>query len=378
MKIAHIITKLELGGAQQNTLFTCRNLPGEKFETFLISGPGGILDEEALDLNPCFVEELVREVSPVKDFTALMKMISILRELRPDIVHTHSSKAGILGRWAAWFAGVPVILHTFHGFGFNPEQNPLVRNFFIFLEKITALITDAFVFVSGNNREQAGRLRLGDPAKYHLIHSGIVLHPWETGFRPDAEREKMGIEREERVVGTVSCFKPQKAPLDFVEIAAKVKLEIPKVKFIFIGDGELRPLIEKRIEELGMKDDFFLLGWRRDVHKIVPLFDVFLLTSLWEGLPRAILEAFWSEVPAVASRVDGNAEIVTEGEDGYLVPVHNIDQFAEKVLMILGNPDIRRKMGKQGRKKIRGDFDIKIMAERLARLYTKLCSSKNT
>jgi len=163
IKVAHIITKLEMGGAQDNTIYTVKNLNKEKFETILISGKGGILDEKVIsdkEIKIIFVETLKREISPLNDIKAVFEIKKILDKEKPDIIHTHSSKAGIIGRLAGKLSGINKIIHTFHGFGFNNKQNLLLRNFFIFLEKISALITDKLIFVSKENLNIAINLNI--------------------------------------------------------------------------------------------------------------------------------------------------------------------------------------------------------------------------
>jgi len=162
IKVCHIITKLELGGAQKNTLYTVSNLDKEKFDVFLISGEGGILDDEAKKQNfkKYFLKNLVREISPLNDLLALIKIFKILRKEKPDIIHTHSSKAGIIGRIAGFLSGVKIIIHTYHGFGFNEHQRYLVKKFYIFIEKLVSFITDYFIFVSYDNLETAKKYKI--------------------------------------------------------------------------------------------------------------------------------------------------------------------------------------------------------------------------
>mgnify|MGYP001099214476 CR=1 FL=1 len=230
IRVAHIITKLELGGAQQNTLYTIEHLPRDKYEVILISGCGGILDEEAKtipDIKLYFIPSLVREVNPFCDLCAFFALWRILRLLRPHIVHTHSSKAGILGRWAAWFSRYPIsdirypiIIHTFHGFGFNPYQKFSIKEIFIFLEQITALISTKLIAVSEENIRKGTGYFIGSKEKYVLIRSGIKIAQYENvQVDPEKKKRELGIEPEEKVVTMVSPFKPQKAPFDFVQMA---------------------------------------------------------------------------------------------------------------------------------------------------------------
>ena len=376
-KIVHIITKLELGGAQDNTITTCRFLNKEKYKVYLLSGKGGILDNEVKDLNTIFIKELVREINPFYDFITLFKIYKILKKISPDIVHTHSSKAGILGRWASYFLKISSkkdlkIIHTFHGFGFTPSQGFFIRNFFVFLEKVTGKISDVLIFVSEENLKKAKKLKIGDFKKYNLIHSGIHLDRFDIEVDVDKKKEEFGIEKDFFVVGMVACFKKQKNVLTFIDVAKEIKKEFEKVKFVIVGDGVLRKEIEKKIKEYSLKDSFILTGWRRDVNEIIKIFDVSVLTSLWEGLPRFIIESFYCGIPVVASKVDGNIDVVKDGENGFLIEPFDVNGYREKILYLLRNPDVRKKMGERGREIVNGDFDIRVMVKRIEDLYDGL------
>jgi len=393
IRVAHIITKLELGGAQQNTLYTIEHLPRDKYEVILISGCGGILDEEAKKIPQTkvyFVPELVREISPFYDFVAFLRLLRLLRLLRPDIIHTHSSKAGILARWASCFCNLinhftispfhhfTIIIHTFHGFGFNSYLKFPLKEIFIFLEQITALISTKLIAVSEENIKKGTGYFIGNKNKYVLIRSGIKIDQFKEGSRPlraellEKMRKEFRIQPEEKVVTMITPFKPQKAPLDFVRTAKYVKEKTPNVKFLLVGDGELRENLESVICNLQLSGSVLLPGWRRDIPEILAITDIFVLTSLWEGLPRTILEAMSSGKPVVATAVDGNREIVKNGITGFLVPPKEPQKIAEKVIFLLANQEIARKMGNEGKKIINTSFDIDCMVNQLDQLYNSL------
>ncbi|MBI3354102.1 MAG: glycosyltransferase [Nitrospirae bacterium] len=313
IKVVHIITKLELGGAQQNTLYTVSHLNKDKFTPTLIAGSEGLLVDDAkrLGIEAHFLPSLVREINPVKDIQALLDIRRLLLRIKrssqsPIIVHTHSSKAGIIGRWAVFFAGMPVVIHTYHGYGFNDYQSILKRWLFIFLERLTAKITTRFIAVSKNNIEKgitAGIFRSND---IELIRSGIDISEF-SDVKIDKAKKKMelGVEPDKPLVGMIACFKPQKAPLDFIKAAHLVHQIMPNVRFIVAGDGELRTAMEELINSLGLKDKIKLLGFRRDIPEIMKCLDVFALTSLWEGLPKVIVQALSAGIPVVATEADG-------------------------------------------------------------------------
>lgn len=382
IKVAHIITLLELGGAQQNTLWTCEHLNREKYEVILISGEGAFLDESAKkipDLRIYFVSEMVREIRPWKDLLCLVRLLWILQREKPKIVHTHSSKAGILGRIAARLCGVPCIIHSIHGFGFNPIQNFFVRWLFIFLEKWCAKISHALIAVSRENIREGLKLGIGKESLYCLIRSGVDIE----GIRSRAAltdkeklRKELGLSQQQKVVLTVGPFKIQKNPLAYVRLAQQVSKSFPEVQFLMVGDGELRSSLEFKIESLGLKDKVKLIGWRKDVPEILSIADIFVLTSLWEGLPRAAVEALIVGKPVFAFAVNGLLEIVRNGENGYLFEVGEIEAMAKKIEELFRNQELQIKLSENAAKSIDKSFDIHQMVIQQEQLYEKLLIDK--
>lgn len=352
VSVAHIITKLELGGAQQITLFTVANLNRSKFHPIIITGEPGMLDLEARNISDAEfyqIPSLIRMIRPFQDFVALLSLTSLLKRIHPTIVHTHSSKAGIVGRWAARLAGVPIIIHSIHGYGFTPEQHPIIRRVLVALERSTARFTSLFFTDSESNRRQGVELGLFPAERSFMLPPGIDL----TAIRQiqvDVKRKKqeLGLDPARPVVGMVAPFKPQKAPLDFVWLTARVIQKRPDVQFLLVGDGELRPSIEQEIRRYDLSRSILLLGWRQDVPEIMRCLDAFVLTSRWEGLPRVYLEALTSGIPVVGTRVDGAAEVVQDGVNGYLLEPGDVAGLADRVLWLLNHPDEAKRMGHNG------------------------------
>ncbi len=373
--VAHIITKLELGGAQQNTLFTVSHLDRARFRPILISGEPGMLDAEATVLPGVSyyrVPSLVRAIRPWSDATALLALTRLLRRLAPTIVHTHSSKAGILGRLAAAWAHVPIIIHSIHGFGFTPEQPGSSRGILIAAERLAARVTTRFIAVSEANRQLGVRLGLFPKEQCVVIRSGVDLAAIRAG-RVDvaATRRALGLDPSRPVVGMVAPMKPQKAPLDFVRLAAQMRLLNPDAQFVYVGGGELRGAMEDAIQRQGLASTIRLLGWRRDPHEIMRCLDVFVLTSRWEGLPRVYLEALACGVPVVGTRVDGAAEVVQDGVNGYLVDPGDVGGMAERVAGLLADRPLAAAMGRNGQH-LPDEFDIHEMVRRQEQEYEQL------
>ncbi|MFN3966196.1 MAG: glycosyltransferase family 4 protein [Endomicrobiia bacterium] len=378
IKVAHIITKLELGGAQRNTLYTVQNLDRKNFLPVLISGKGGILDNEAKNLKDTklyFLKSLIREINPLSDILALIALTKILRKEKPDIVHTHSSKAGILGRWASKFSGVPIIIHTFHGFGFNDYQKWFTKNFFILLEKLTAKITNKLIAVSKENIKTALKYKIGTKDKYILIRSGIKLSFYKN-LKIDINQKKseLGLPKNSKIITTIGPFKPQKNLTDFIEMA-KIVVNYSLTYspfFLIIGDGEQRKELGLKIKDLNLTEKILLPGWRKDIPELLAITDIFVMTSLWEGLPRAVVEAMVSCKPVVAYSVDGIKDIIVDGKNGFLAKPKDVRTLSEKVIMLLRDEDLAKKLGETGRNSIDESFDIDFMVTQQEKLYQEL------
>ena len=376
--VCHIITKLELGGAQQNTLFTVSHLDASRFRAVLITGEPGMLDAEAKalrDVEFYQMPSLVRPIRPWQDLRTLVGLTRLLKTLKPTIVHTHSSKAGVLGRLAAWFAGVPIIIHGIHGFGFTRYQHPLLRHLLLSVERIVARITTRFFAVSEANCRQGVIFGLFPADRCTVVRSGVDLAAFKQ-IRVDTTQKKreLGLEPTRPVVGMIAPFKPQKAPVDFVRMADLVHRIRPDVQFLLVGDGELREAVEAEREERGLSTVLRLAGWRRDIPGIMRCLDVLVLTSLWEGLPRVYLEALASGVPVVGTRVDGAAEVVREGVTGFLTEPGDVRALAERVLHVLAHPEEAKRMGLNGQA-LPLEFDIHEMVRQLEREYDKLLAT---
>ena len=371
-----IITMLELGGAQEVALFTAAHLDRARFRPVLLTGPGGLLTEEAQALPGVevgIVPSLGRPIRPWRDLRALVELVRLLRRYRPQVVHTHSSKAGILGRWAAWLAGVPVIVHTIHGFGITPSQPAWLRVLLIGLERLTGLITTHWVAVADVNIEEGLRWKLFHRERATVIRPGIDPRPFQAPLPPqerDRVRAELGAASGDKLVGMVACLKPQKAPRDFVAVAARVCTRLPAARFVLVGDGDLRAAVEEDIRLAGLGDRVRIAGWRRDVPAVMRALDAFLLTSHWEGLARVLLEARAAAVPVVATRVGGAEEAITDGRHGRLCAAGDIEGLADRLCEALtacgeGAP------GREG-DDLPDEFEIHEMVRRVQQLYDKL------
>jgi glycosyltransferase involved in cell wall biosynthesis len=375
IKVAHVVTRLDFGGAQQNTLATVRGLDRARFDVLLVCGEGGFFDGEVRAdgrIRTIFLDSLVREIAPLRDLLAFLELWKIFQSERPSVVHTHSSKAGILARLAAALAGVPVIVHTYHGFGFRDRQNTLVKSAYVLLERLCARVTSRLVYVSRSNAQYAERHGLGPSKDATVIRSGVRLSDFPAAV--DAAKLKMssGIGMHKPVVVSIGNLKPQKNAGDFVAAAAKVSARYPEARFVYIGDGPQRRALEAKAFSLGLEGKLTFLGWRRDGAQWLAASDVFALTSLWEGLPRALVEALRTGLPAVCYATDGVVDVLRDGENGFLVPPGDVDALAERLARLLEDDGLRRRLGAAAAASIGPEFDIDAMVRAQETLYDSL------
>jgi len=377
ISILYVITKLELGGAQKHLLSLIQGLDRERFNPYILTAYDGLLVDAAkqipgLKLIRCrFLE---RPIHPVKDILTLFFIYRFIRNNNIDIVHTHSSKAGILGRLAAKAAGVKNIIHTVHGWSFHGYQPGTAYYFYLFLERFCASFSSLIIVVSQWDKRKAGQQLSGRQDKFRLIR--YAINPEE--FRDEAGgsrvRNEFGLSEADLIVGMVACFKPQKSPLDFIELAGVVAKDFPNAKFILVGDGVLRKKISALINKLNLKDRVILTGWRDDVASILSCLDVFVLTSLWEGLPIAVLEAMAAGLPVIATDTGGVSEVVLDGKTGYLVKPHDIQALQKRLEELLTKPYLRNEFGRLASLSLGSyEYSSDNLLKNTTQLYLDLC-----
>lgn len=347
--VVHVITRLDLGGAQENTLSTCRGLSRQGFRTVLLAGPGGPLDSETEGLAIRWLPALSRPISPRRDLRAWMQLLTSLGQLQAEhqaaggteadfIVHTHTSKAGLLGRWACRRLGIRQVVHSIHGFPFHPGQREAVRQAFQALEKAAARTTRAFIAVSRANLAEAQALGIVRPHHWtRVIRSGFDLSAFRSAEARCREiRSRLRVDSPGPLWVSVANLKPQKDPLTLVRAVALARRELPNLALWFAGDGPLRSRVEAEVRQLGLKNAFHLLGWRRDVPELMAAADGVALSSRFEGLPRTVVQAVATGRPVVATRVDGTSEVVRDGKNGRLVEPDDPRSFAQALVEVAG------------------------------------------
>ena len=381
IRVAHVITRLCKGGAQENTFHTVRLANRDRYDVDLISGPAdgpeGSLEDRVRDAGIAIqqVPSLVRQVRPVSDFQAWRELRRLFRAKRYDIVHTHTSKAGFLGRLAAFRAGVPIVVHTPHGNIFQGYFSRPVTQCYIAAERYAARRTDRIIELTAGGIEEHLAYGIGRREQYTTIFSGIDLSPYKRAIAQRTEiRRTLGFGPDDVVVGAVGRLEPVKGFAYFVSAAKIVAAATPQARFILAGQGALESELREAASSLGTQFQF--LGFRRDVADLMAAMDVFVLSSLNEGMGRVLLEAGAAGTAAVATRVGGVPDIVTPEQTGILVPDRDAEALAEAVLRLVRDRVLRETLGRNARAFVAPAFGLEKMVQQIEALYETLIREK--
>ena len=381
-----------MGGALDNTLLTIEGLSRSRFEVHLAAGelsPGDCYTSWEQRSRKCadslfLFSDVRRPVALRRDRRALAQLTKLIKQQKYDVVHTHCSKAGLLGRLAARRAGVPVVVHTCHAFGWQVAKQghgQLVKRClnkanawaYLQIERYAASITDALITVAELNKQDALQRRLAPANKLTTIYSGISLPRLQGGLDRPTMCHNLGLDADRPIIGTIGRLCPQKAPLDFVAAAKSVLQQRPHVQVIMLGDGPQAAQVEQAI---GDESRIKMLGFREDGPAIVGHMDIFSLSSLWEGLGRALTEALIMGVPSAATTVDGIPELITHGETGLLSAPSNPVGLADNILWLLDHPNEARAMGQRARDRVLPAFGAEQMVDQIEALYEQLLTEK--
>ena len=370
IKVLHVITRF-WAGAGGNTLVSALGMDPARYEIWIAGVEGGPLWEraEASGIHTVQLRGFTEVIAPLADIGVLFQLIGLIRRERFSVVHTHSSKAGVLGRFAAWLCHTPAIVHTFHGFSFHDHMSRTRRRLYLAMERFVQPMTDRVLTVAPAIAREAVEQRLGRPGSVWVVPSAIELDrvPVEGSL---AIRDRLGLSAEAKIVGTVGRVDFQKAPLDFVRMASIVRAERPGTVFVMVGDGPMEEQAKREADRTGV--DVLFTGFRSDAAEIASVFDVFVVSSLYEGLGRSLTEALASGRPVVASAVNGVPDLVEPGATGLLAAPHDPRALAMCVLWILDHPDEAARMGEQGRARVRAQFRTEDMCSLIDATYREL------
>lgn len=381
MRVTHVITRLIVGGAQENTIASVlglRQKPG--VEVDLISGPSqgaeGSLESVFSDYPGVLriVPELIRPIAPLSDWRAKSRLTAIFASDPPNIVHTHSGKAGILGRLAAARAGVPIIIHTIHGPSFGGFQGWISNLILRAAEVRAARVTTHFVVVADAMREHYLRAGIGRPDQYTRVFSGFDLDPFLEAANDQALRAQFGIAPGDIVVGKIARLFKLKGHEELIAAAPQLVEACPRLKFLLVGDGPWRHKFESQVRRAGLAKHFVFAGLvpPGTVPRMVGIMDLLVHLSLREGLARALPQALAASRPIVAYDCDGAREVCLEGQTGFLLQPGNRQQLIDRVLVLARDPSLRQRFGQRGCQYVSERFSVHRMVDELYRLYRNL------
>lgn len=378
MKIVHVITRLIVGGAQENTLLSCEGQHDLGHDVTLITGPAlgpeGSLVERARSYGYKVevIDQMRRAILPLKDWRTYKTLVRRFEEIRPDVVHTHSSKAGIIGRWAAHRARVPAVVHTIHGLAFTASTSKLVNGAYKWLERRAAPISTRIICVADAMREQSLAAGIGTPEQYVTVYSGMETAAFlKLPVDREQVRRSYGIEPNDVVVGTIARLFYLKGHDDLLELAPALCGRFPRLKFMWVGDGLLRKQFEERIVRMGLTDRFVLTGLvpPARIPELCNAMDVLVHPSRREGLARALAQGALAGVPVITYDVDGNREGVLDNRSGFVLKGFERDKLSESLALLLADEPRRRRMGQAGREFALARFDARAMVGALESVY---------
>lgn len=374
-----------VGGAQENTLLSLRGLQEKGHEVTLVTGRSRGGEGCLLNTEPAegirIIEEptLVRAVSPVTDFRAWLRLKALFREEKFDIVHTHSSKAGVIGRFAAW-GTTPLVIHTIHGQAFHPYQSAWLNRLYIFSEKMAARRCHCICAVAQAMIDQSVTAGIAEPGKYRLVYSGMELEPFlrQPSDSRKRMRRRLGIPENAPAIGKLARLFELKGHNFLIQAATKVVNEFPDARFVLIGGGELEEELRTIVKNKGLNDNFIFTGLipPRNIPEYLGCLDIMTHFSLREGLPRSVVQAAAAGLPVTAFAIDGTPEALIDGESGFLCPPGDWQAGAENLLKLLRNPKTAREMGEKGRNIVRTRFSCRTMTKTLEDIYENEFSGK--
>jgi glycosyltransferase involved in cell wall biosynthesis/folate-dependent phosphoribosylglycinamide formyltransferase PurN len=378
IRVLHVITRLIKGGAQENTLLTVLGLREKGYQVMLASGPtygpegeiATVVRRQNIEL--AIIPGLVRQVNPIKDLASLIKLYLLIRKYRFDIVHTHTSKAGIVGRLAAKLAGVPIIVHTPHGHVFHSYFGGFESRLYRFLEMIFSCFCDKIITLTDNCKNEHLQFKIAPAKKFVTIPSGVKVEEFSGSFDNNDIKRELGISLERKVIGTVARIEPIKGVSFFVEAMPQVLEKFSSSHFLLVGDGSQRDFLQKRVKELGISDNVTFTGIRQDVSRMISVMDIFVLSSLNEGMGRVLVEAGLMGKPSVATNVSGIPELVKNGKSGILVEPSSSSELSKGIMDLLAHPEKAKLFGENAKKIMNEDFSAQKMVDKIDNLYKGL------
>jgi glycosyltransferase involved in cell wall biosynthesis len=381
IRVMRIIARLNIGGPAIHVILLSEQLGPPEFESWLVCGHIGPEEGDMAYLaaqrgiEPVYVAELGRALSPLRDLITLVKLWRLMRRLRPDVVHTHTAKAGFVGRVAAWLARVPVRVHTFHGHVFQGYFSPAKTRLFLWLERLTARLSNRLVTISPALRDElVSTYRIAPASKFTVVPLGLALAPFAATPRHEgAFRARFGLPADAPLIGIVGRLEPIKNHELFLLMAHQVRQTVPQAHFVIIGDGERRTELEALAASMDLGDCVTFTGWQEDLRPAYSDLDILVNTSHNEGTPVAIIEALAAGVPVVATAVGGVPDLLRGGDFGHLIPPGDAPALAAAVAEALAKPRENQAIIRQT---VLETYDITRLARDLGALYGDLLAAR--
>ena len=381
LRVVRIIARLNIGGPAIHATLLHERLNRDRFESTLVTGTeeageGNYLELYGRRADVEIIPDLGREIRPLHDLQTLRRLVALMRRVRPHIVHTHTAKAGAVGRAAARLAGVPIVVHTYHGHVLRGYFPPAMSAVYRAIERALATRTDRLLAVTARVRDELVALGVGAASQYRIVPLGLDLAPLLVAEARRGEvRAELGLGAGP-LIGIVARLVPIKAHEVFLAAAARVRQQVPSARFLIVGDGERRAALERQTAALGLSAAVHFLGWRADLDRLYADLDVVALTSRNEGSPVALIEAMAAGVPVVSTAVGGVADVVRHGESGLLAPMDDAVGIADHLLTLLAAPDVRRTMGQHGRATVAATYGADRLVSDIEALYDELIREK--
>ncbi len=375
-KVIRIIARMNIGGPALHCIILTSELDPQRYRSILVTGKEspaegnmyGLAREKGVE--PVIIEALGREIFLQDDLRALVRLVRLINQEKPDIVHTHTAKAGTLGRLAAKLTSVPIIIHTFHGHVFHSYFGFFRTQFFLWMERLLAKLTDVIITVGEQQRREIINYKIAEPEKIISVPLGLNLERFiNSTVQPDELRSELGISADALLVGIVARLVPIKNHVCFLEAARLVLERNDKACFVIVGDGELRAELERKARDLKIESRVIFMGFQHNLEKIYAGLDIVTLSSYNEGLPVALIEAMAAGKPVVSTDVGGVRDLILDGNNGLLVPSNDHKALAEAIIYLLRKPERRAMMGRAGREKAYPDFDKKRLVVDIDNLY---------
>lgn len=376
-RVARVITRLNVGGPAIQAVLLTELLDPDRYETLLICGNPGDAEGDMLDLRlggavrPHVIPELRRDISPLADLVAFIKLVTLFIRFRPQVVHTHLAKAGLLGRVAARVAGAEVVVHTFHGNVLQGYFGARTSGLFLRIERVLARLSTRVIAISPRQRRELEAMRIAPSSRIVEIPLGLDLAQFRDPPR-GAFRAELGLDAGCPLVGIVARLVPVKAVDVFIAAAAEINRERPDTQFVIVGDGPLRAALTTQVVAAGLTRAVRFLGWRADLASIYADLDVVVCSSRNEGTPVSVLEALAVGSAVVASSVGGVPDVIGADERGVLVPAGDPSALARAIQALLDDGSRRAELGRSGRAWVYVQHDVGLLVSRIDGLYTSL------